>query len=90
MLGDTLRLRLLERTYPDAVFVSALRRETTRPLIERIARELATKWDASARGPNLEPGEPVEAAPREHVDESEVTTLDQMLRRAGKRVRSLA
>jgi GTP-binding protein HflX len=87
---EPLQLRLLERTVPDAVFVSALRRETTRPLIERIARELATKWDASARGPNLEPGEAVEASGREPVDESEVTTLDQMLRRAGKRVRSLA
>ena len=51
-------LRALERAEPDAVFVNATRRETTRPLIERIARGLAEKWNASAKGPTLEP-EPV-------------------------------
>jgi GTP-binding protein HflX len=49
-------LRALERAEPDAVFVNATRRETTRPLIERIARGLAEKWNASAKGPTLEPG----------------------------------
>ena len=44
--------------HPDAAFVSATRRETTRPLIERIAQELAAKWDASAKGPSVEPGVP--------------------------------
>jgi GTP-binding protein HflX len=55
-LLDPADLRALERSEPDAVFVNATRRETTRPLIERIARGLAEKWNASAKGPTLEPG----------------------------------
>jgi GTPase len=53
--AEPLPLRALRREYPDAEFVSATRRETTRPLIERLARELAAKWDASAKGPSVEP-----------------------------------
>jgi GTP-binding protein HflX len=88
---EPLELRLLERSQRDAVFVSARRRETMRPLIERIARELAAKWEASARGPSLEPGESSEEdAPVAPPDAEEATTLEQMLRLAGKRVRSLA
>ena len=48
-------LRALRREFPHAEFVSATDRETTRPLIERIARELAEKWQASAKGPEVEP-----------------------------------
>jgi GTP-binding protein HflX len=48
-------LRVLRRSHPGAEFVTATRRETTRPLIESIARELAERWAASARGPSLEP-----------------------------------
>ncbi len=55
LAGESLELRALRREFGDAVFVSALQRETTRPLIERIARELAERWDASARGPAVEP-----------------------------------
>jgi GTP-binding protein HflX len=86
-------LRMLERTYPDAALVSATHRETTRPLIERIARELAEKWERSARGPNVEP--PVEGAPEEGDGDRDLeepaaglTTVDEMLRAAGKPVRS--
>ncbi|HTB75756.1 MAG TPA: GTPase HflX [Polyangiaceae bacterium] len=53
--AEPLHLRALRREYPDAEFVSATRRETTRPLIERLAQELAAKWDASAKGPSVEP-----------------------------------
>ncbi len=53
--AEPLHLRALRREFPDAEFVSATRRETTRPLIERIAQELAEKWDASAKGPSVEP-----------------------------------
>jgi GTP-binding protein HflX len=53
--ADPLHVSALRRQYPDAEFVSATRRETTRPLIERLAQELAAKWDASARGPSVEP-----------------------------------
>jgi GTP-binding protein HflX len=88
---EPLQLRLLERSHRDAVFVSARRRETMRPLIERIARELAAKWEASARGPRLEPGDsPEEDLPEASRDPGEATTLEEMLRLAGKRVRSLA
>ncbi len=78
-------LRLLERAHPDAAFVSATHRETTRPLIERIARELAEKWDRSARGPSVEPEGVVDESARE-ADDGEMTTVDEMLRAAGKRV----
>jgi GTPase len=54
--AEPLHLRALRREYPDAEFVRASRRETTRPLIERLARELAAKWEASAKGPVVEPG----------------------------------
>jgi GTP-binding protein HflX len=86
-------LRALERDHPEAEFVSATHRETTRPLIERIARELAEKWEACAKGPRVEPDD----AFREGTDEQgtgqtwaaeEMTTVDQMLRAAGKRVRA--
>jgi GTPase len=77
--------RALARAHPDAIFVSANNRETTRPLIERIARELATKWEASAKGPSVEPSvgdDAQEGAPTTAAEE--MTTLDQMLRAAGK------
>jgi GTPase len=85
-LLEPTELRMLERTHKEAAMVSAVRRDTTRPLIERIARELAGKWDRSAKGPSLEPDDPdghVDETARQ--DESEMTTLDQMLRAAGKR-----
>jgi GTPase len=86
---DRAELRMLERTHPEAVFVSAMDRESMRPLIERIAAELAGKWDRSSRGPSVEP------EPQGQVDSTtgpeqtgEMTTLDEMLRAAGKRLRS--
>jgi GTP-binding protein HflX len=82
-------LRLLTRAHPDAALVSATHRESTRPLIDRIARELAGKWERSARGPSVEPEAPL--LDRTVADDApEMTTLDQMLRAAGKRVRSRA
>ncbi|HXX66440.1 MAG TPA: GTPase HflX [Polyangiaceae bacterium] len=80
----------LERSNPDAAFVSAVSRETTRPLIDRIARELATKWEASSRGPSLSPPTGGELLAEGKTPNGEMTTLEQMLRAAGKRVRSLA
>ena len=84
-LVDPSELRMLERTQPAAAFVSAVRRETTRPLIERIARELAEKWDRSAKGPSVEPEGGLDEERQQ--DEGEMVTLEQMLRAAGKRVR---
>jgi GTPase len=89
---EPLRRRVLERQYPDAAFVSATLRDTTRPLIERIAQELADKWQASAKGPNVAPeslapvDNDLDQAPVD-TDEGQVTSLDDMLRAAGKRVR---
>jgi GTP-binding protein HflX len=54
-LLETAELRMLERGQPNAAFVSATHRDTIRPLLERIAGELAEKWSRSARGPNIEP-----------------------------------
>jgi GTP-binding protein HflX len=95
-----LQLRALRRVHPEAEFVSANQRETTRPLIERVARELAGKWQASAKGPNVEPARdagaaapPARSANEEttHVEEpdarDQVTTIAEMLRAGGKRVR---
>jgi len=47
--------RRLARSHPDAVFVSAMDRETIRPLLAQMARELAEKWRLSAKGPAVEP-----------------------------------
>jgi GTPase len=77
--------RVLARAHPGAVLVNAQSRETTRPLIERIARELAAKWEASAKGPNLEPEAQVAAddeAPSSVP--GEITTLEEMLRAGGR------
>jgi GTP-binding protein HflX len=91
-LVDAIELRALKREHPEAAFVSATNRESTRPLIERIACELAEKWQASSRGPSVEPGrrvdeldEPQPAGERRGA--AEMTTIEQMLRAAGKRVR---
>ena len=48
-------LRRLERIRPEAALVSATHRETTRSLLEHIARELAGKWEQSAKGPIVSP-----------------------------------
>ncbi|HEY8038979.1 MAG TPA: GTPase HflX [Polyangiaceae bacterium] len=87
-LCEPSELRMLERTHPEAAFVSATHRETTRPLIERIARELAEKWRQSAKGPDVEPEERSAEQPPDDAGAGEMTTLDEMLRAAGKRVRS--
>jgi GTPase len=60
-LVDPPELRLLARAHPEAALVSATQRESTRPLIDRIARELAGKWERSARGPSVEPEVPSES-----------------------------
>ncbi len=85
-------LRLLERSQPQAVAVDATQRESTRQLIERIARDLAKKWDQSAKGPGVQPPAARADTEEERVcDESAavsgLTTVDEMLRAAGKRVR---
>jgi GTP-binding protein HflX len=89
-LVEPIELIALDRTHPDAAFVSATRRETTRPLIERIARSLAEKWDQSAKGPSVAPDAayPADFGPADETSKDELTTMDEMLRAAGKRVRT--
>jgi GTP-binding protein HflX len=86
--------RVLERSRPAAVLVQATGRDTVRALIERIAHELAGKWEAAAKGPGLVPANvaalDVDADEPADVRSEEMTTLDEMLRAAGKRVRSHA
>ena len=77
---------LLAKLHPEAVLMSATERETTLALVERIARELAERWDESAKTPRVEiealEDEPERAAPEAHT---QTTTVEEMLRAAGKR-----
>lgn len=107
-LLEPYKRRAIEREHPEAVLVSAEARETVRPLIDRVARELAEKWDASAKGPRLLPdtsrGETdADAADSndasdadatdagtnaaDAADSNQMTTVAEMRRAAGKRVR---
>ena len=78
--------RVLARGHRGAILVSATHRESTRELLGAIASALAERWDQSAKPPVVrdasEEASPDEATP---ADAGEVTTLDEMLRRAGKR-----
>jgi GTPase len=81
---------LLGRREPDAVVVSAMDRATTRPLVDRIANELAERWDESAKVPAPPLEEDVaeaEAAPDEREPPVDASTLDELLRAAGRRPR---
>ncbi|MGH7270718.1 MAG: GTPase HflX, partial [Polyangiaceae bacterium] len=93
-------LRALAREHPEAEQVSATTRETIRPLLERLARELADKWEASAKGPAITPAfDPDSGDPdaKRAQDEAayggvlpgELTTIEDMLRAGGKRVRTV-
>ncbi|HEY1959640.1 MAG TPA: GTPase HflX [Polyangiaceae bacterium] len=71
---------------PDAVFVTATQRETMRPLIERIATELASRWEAAAKTPSAAASEHAlpESDEPKAPDEGELTTLDALLAAAGR------
>lgn len=87
-LLSTIEQRILQRRYPDAVLVSALDRESTRPLVERIARELAERWDASAKTPAVAAEESARDLDDEREEDLvEASTLDDLLRAAGRRVK---
>ncbi len=78
---------LLQRRTPDAVVVSAMDRSSTRPLVDRIAKELAERWEESAKvpAPPVEEEAAAEAAPEEPTVDA--STLDELLRAAGRRPR---
>ncbi len=91
-LLEPLARKVLERTHPDAIFLSATERDTTRPLLERLAAELAEKWDESARmpvaAPLLDDASAHELEAPELDAETQATTLDDLLRAAGRRVKT--
>jgi GTPase len=86
--------KILQKKYPDAILLSAAIRESTRPLLARIAIELAERWDQSAKMPAALPAE--DAAPSEPeppVDDDDgslvhATTLDELLQAGGRRGKS--
>jgi GTP-binding protein HflX len=84
--------KALERLHPDAVFVTATKRDTLRPLIERIAAELASRWESAAKIPPV-PSEhalpeadeaPDEEGRSEAAEHEQLTTLDALLGAAGR------
>jgi GTP-binding protein HflX len=85
-LVEEIQRMSIARANPEAVLVSATDRETLRPLVDRIARELAARWELAAKTPRSEASLPElepESHDKEH-DEHELTTLDAMLAAAGR------
>jgi GTP-binding protein HflX len=86
--------KILQKSYPDAILLSAFDRESTRPLLSRLATELAERWDQSARMPIAavasEDALLGAAADDEEPSETEVhaSTLEELLRAAGRRARA--
>jgi len=83
--------KLLAKKHPGSVVLSAVERETTRPLLARLARELKDRWEESARTP-----EPLETElDLSDIDDEEPdggradegTTLEDLLRIGGRRVK---
>lgn len=82
--------KVFERSHPNDVCLSALDRETTRGLLVRIAERLASRWDESAKGPALVPPEASThdlGDEPDLVDENELSTVEDMLRAAKKRIK---
>jgi len=87
--------KILQKKHPEAVQVSAMQRESMRPLLKRLAVELAERWDRSAKGPGglLPPMEIPAAAPVDEPtepqlpvdDEVHATTLDELLNLAKRK-----
>ena len=79
--------RAFALAHGNAVLVTATKRETLLPLIERIASELAARWEAAAKVPSsagsahaLPESEDAHKTPDAH----ELTTLDALLAAAGR------
>lgn len=81
-------VKLLQRAHPDAIVLSATHRESLRPLVSRIASELKERWNLAAKGEPLSPenDEPIETT-EEAPPLDDSSTLEEMLRAAGKRVK---
>jgi GTP-binding protein HflX len=83
--------KLLQKKHPDSVILSAKDRETTRPLLVRLARALAERWEQSGKIPEPLPTEPLLAAAD---DDDQIagtadqgTTLEDLLRLTGRRAK---
>jgi len=85
-LTEPLAAKALARANPGSVLVTATRRETLRPLIERIAAELASRWESAAKIPAVasEHALPDESDEPKAPDSGELTTLDALLAAAGR------
>ena len=82
--------KLLNKKYPDAIVLAATERETTRPLLACIARQLKERWDDSAKVPEPLPTEPLlldEDDDRVEGSADEGATLDDLLRLSGRRIK---
>jgi GTP-binding protein HflX len=72
----------LRRDHPEALFVSAIRRDTTRPLLDRIAHQLKDRWKLAQLAPPRDEMELVDNATIDlsGLDETEqLTTLEDLL-----------
>ncbi len=76
---EPLQRRRLEREYSEAVFVSALDRASTRPLIDAIAQTLAERWEAAAKVPDSGAGQSFTDEDSQAEPEEELTTLEELL-----------
>ncbi|MBX3228157.1 MAG: GTPase HflX [Labilithrix sp.] len=80
--------KILQKKHPDSVQVSAMQRDSVRPLLKRLAIELAERWDQSARMPVAAPVDPeTEQELPDAEPDLHATTLDELLRAAGRRGR---
>jgi GTP-binding protein HflX len=100
-LLETVEGAMLVRGNLDAVLVSATHRDSTRALLAKIAERLAERWETSAKMPAMhvahlasvgedgaEMADPALYAPMHaESEETEETTIEGMLRAAGKRAR---
>jgi GTP-binding protein HflX len=84
--------KLLQKKFPDSVVLSAMDRETTRPLLARLARSLAERWEHSAKMPEAPTTEPMLPDDEDHIAGAadEGTTLEELLRITGRRVKRAA
>lgn len=69
----------------DVVALSALSRETTRILLDRIAAHLAGRWEAAATVPSAAPPADAEDSTRRMPMREELTTLEELLSRKKKK-----
>jgi GTP-binding protein HflX len=81
--------KILQKRYPEALLLSATIRETTRPLLARIAQDLAERWEESAKTPGVPEAPETEPLiePEAHDAEAHGSTLEDLLRMSGRRVR---